>query len=170
MKITCKLQAIVTLAILFIMGCSAGQSPVTPGTDPSLTGQNSISHTNRTVWGYWNIRIEQGSNPVNILPNRDAELHLNIVSLLEVSPCNNCLSISNVSILPDNILQCDFQLKHPFTDAPNLTGFDVRAVLVTDGDTLFESNDLLASLNGSNPCFIQSQRYARMGQTCRWIR
>jgi len=162
MKITCKFQSVIILGVLLIMGCSAGQSPITPGTDPSLTGQNSIGHTNRTVWGYWNIRIEQGSKPVNILPNRDAELHLNIVSLLEVSPCNNCLSISNVYILPDNILQCDFQLKHPFTDAPNLTGFDVRAVLVTDGDTLFESNDLLASLNGSNPYFIDPDGYTSL--------
>jgi len=147
---------VVFVLLLTFIGCSSEQSPVTPG---PITPQQSINHSNRTVWGYWNIRIDPATEAVNITPDRDIAMHFNVVRLLEVDPCTDCLSLQNLSFLPENIIQCDFQLRHPFPGILKLTGFDVRGILVTDPDTLFPASYRLASLNGSNPALIDPDGY-----------
>ncbi len=150
-----KIQILIILVILSAFaGCSTGQSPVTPDTGLELVSQNSGIKSNRTIWGYWTIRIDPNSETFEILPDREVGSHFNVVRLLEVNPCTHCLSISNLSWLPNNIVQCDFKLKHPFPGLVKLTGFDVRGVLVTDGDTLFPASNRFVSLDGSNPTLI----------------
>ncbi|GAJ00406.1 unnamed protein product, partial [marine sediment metagenome] len=99
---------------------------------------------------------------LEIVPDREVDLHFNVVRLLEVDPCTDCLSINNLSWLPNNIVQCDFQLKHPFPDMLKLTGFDVRGVLVTDGDTFFPENNRFVSLDGSNPYLLNPDGYTAL--------
>jgi len=156
-----QLTLVFVLLVTFI-GCSSGQSPVIPDTTTEQVSRNSDQNTNRTVWGYWNIRIDPLTETVNIVPDRDVAMHLNVVRLLEVEPCTDCLRISNLSCLPDNIIQCDFQLEHPFADAVKLTGFDIRGVLVTDGDTLFPVNNRFVTLDGSNPTLINPDGYTAL--------
>ena len=149
-----RIQIILAVVLLAFVGCSSGQSPVTPSSGSEQVSQNSGNQSNRTIWGYWTIRIDPDSETVEILPDREAGSHFNVVRLLEVSPCTTCLKIDNLSWLPNNIVQCDFQLTHPFPGLLKLTGFDVRGVLVTDGDTLFPANNRLVSLDGSSPYLI----------------
>jgi uncharacterized delta-60 repeat protein len=59
-------------------------------------------------------------------------------------------------------VQCDFQLRHPYPGNLKLTGFDVRGVLVTDGDTLFPVSNRLVSLDGSNPTLIDPDGYTAL--------
>ncbi len=158
-----KIQILIILVILSaFVGCSTGQSPVTPVTGSELVSQNTNNQSNRTIWGYWAIRIDPDSETFEIVPDRGAGSHFNVVRLLEVSPCTDCLSISNVSWLPDNIVQCDFQLRHPFPGLVKFTGFDVRGVLVTDGDTLFPANSRFVSLDGSNPALIKPDGFTNL--------
>ena len=124
--------------------------------------QDSGNESNRIIWGYWTIRIDPDNESVEIVPDRQAGLHFNVVRLLEVSPCTDCLSIGNLLWLPGNIVQCDFQLTHPFPGLVKLTGFDVRGVLVTDGDTLFPGSNRLASLDGSNPTLINPDGFTNL--------
>ncbi len=145
-----------------IVGCSSGQSPVTPENGSELVAQNSEYKSNRTIWGYWTIRIDPMSETIEILPDREVGSHFNVVRLLEVNPCTDCLGIGNVSWLPGNILQCDFILTHPFPGMLKLTGFDVRGVLVTDGDTLFPANNRFVSLDGSNPHLLNPDGFTNL--------
>ncbi len=157
-----RIQIFLAIVLLAFVGCSTGQSPVTPETGPELVSQNIGNQSNRTIWGYWTIRIDPDSESIEIVPDREAGSHFNVVRLLEVDPCTNCISIGNVSWLPDNILQCDFQLRHPFPGLVKFTGFDVRGVLVTDGDTLFPGSNRLVSLDGSSPTLINPDGYTNL--------
>ncbi len=158
-----RIQIFLAIVILtMIVGCSSGQSPVAPDTGLELVAQNSEYKSNRTIWGYWTIRIDPESESVEIVPDRGAGSHFNVVRLLEVSPCTHCLSISNLSWLPNNIVQCDFNLTHPFPGLIKFTGFDVRGVLVTDGDTLFPGSNRFISLDGSNPTLVNPDGFTNL--------
>ena len=158
-----RIHIVLTMVILSVLiGCSSGHSPVTPAPDPVQLFPNSVNHSNRTVWGYWTIKLDPDNGSIEIVPDRDASLHFNVVRLLEVQPCTDCLTIKNLSWLPGNMLQCDFQLRHPFPGNVKLTGFDVRGVLVTNADTLFPVSDRWASLDGSNPVLINPDGYTSL--------
>jgi len=150
-----QLTLVFVLLVTFL-GCSSHQSPVTPDT---ITSLQSINPSNRTIWGYWNIKIDPLTETVNIIPDRDVAMHFNVVRLLEVDPCSDCLTIKNLEFLSGNILECDFQLRHPFPGILKLTGFDVHGVLVTDGDTLFPVGNRLVSLDSSNLRLIDPDGY-----------
>ncbi len=158
-----RIQIILAFVILSaFVGCSSGQSPVNPVSSPDQVSQNSVNKSNRTIWGYWTIRIDPDSETIEILPDREVGLHFNVVRLLEVEPCTDCLSISNLFWLPNNIVKCDFQLKHPFPDLVKLTGFDVRGVLVTNGDTHFPASNRFVSLDKSNPILQTPDGYTAL--------
>ncbi len=157
--------------LVLIAGCGKFTDPVenpvvSDGELSTVNPANDIqpgrAADNRILWGYWTIRIDPDSESIEIVPDREAGSHFNVVRLLEVDPCTDCLSISNLSWLPNNIVQCDFQLRHPFPGNVKLTGFDVRGVLVTDGDTLFPANNRFVSLDGSNPALINPDGYTNL--------
>jgi len=158
-----RIQIILAIVILSVfVGCSSGQSPVAPDAGVGQVAQNSENWSNRTVWGYWTIRIDPDNEMVEIMQDREAGSHFNVVRLLEVTPCTDCLSIGNLSWLPNNIVQCDLQLKHPFPGLVKYTGFDVRGVLVTDGDTLFPVSNRFVSIDGSNLTLIDPDGYTAL--------
>jgi hypothetical protein len=55
---------------------------------------------------------------------------------LMVSPCENCLEIGGIFVDKYNSLNVKFRMRHPFTNItarPDLHGFDVRLILITEG-------------------------------------
>jgi len=158
-----RIQVLLAFALLLaFVGCSSEKSPTTPNPAPQHPPQLSENISNRTVWGYWNIKFDPDCEAVEIIPVRDMASHFNVLRLLEITPCTDCLSIKNLSFLPDNIVQCDFQLRHPFPGLDKFTGFDVRGVLVTNGDTTFPEINRLASLDGSNPILLNPDGFTAL--------
>jgi len=158
-----RIQIVLALALLLtFVGCSSGKSPVAPTFAPEQRSQVTGSYSNRTVLGYWTVKIDPDSESVEIIPDREMASHFNVVRLLEVDPCTDCLKIENLSFLPGNTLQCDFELRHPFPGLDKFTGFDVRGVLVTDGDTFFPEDNRLASLDGTNPILLNPDGYTAL--------
>ncbi len=162
-----KLLLVIILSAVLVTGCGKSTDPSQAPIDPqspaaSAASKDFNSNGNRTIWGYWTIRIDPESETIEIVPDRGAGSHFNVVRLLEVDPCTDCLSIGNVSWLPGNIVQCDFQIRHPFPGLIKFTGFDVRGVLVTDGDTLFPESNRFVSLDGSNPRLMEPDGYTTL--------
>jgi len=158
-----KYQFLLAFFILIVfVGCSSGQSPIAPTPDSDQLSLNPVNQSNRIVWGYWIIRIDPGTETIEIAPDREADMHFNVVRLLEVEPCTDCLTIKNLFWQPNDILQCDFQLRHPYPALLGLTGFDVRGVLVTECDTLFPASNRYVSLNGSRPTLINPDGYTAL--------
>jgi hypothetical protein len=125
---------------LLLVGCSgkSADSPVSP--DPSTTRpqtSQSFVSDNRYLLGYWDFFVSEDLQSVEIVPRRLAELHLNAVKFLEVSPCTDCLQLYSAKVVPQKILRLTLVLKHPFPGNNKLTGFDVRGIFITGADYSF---------------------------------
>jgi hypothetical protein len=66
---------------------------------------------------------------------------MNVVKLLEVSPCTNCLNIGNIHLLPNGDVSVDISLRHPYMDA-RYTGFDVRGIIMFPASQYIPDNDI----------------------------
>lgn len=144
------------LLLLLIISCSSNTFPVIPDENDitliPVKNHNSIADTfynptdenpYRNVFGAWRIHIDKNNLNAEIIPARNAKAIGNIFDsdlsqFLTVSPCANCLAISNVQLYSWrysslNIL-IDFRMIHPFSNIatrPDLHGFDVRLIFVT---------------------------------------
>ncbi len=133
---------LVFLALLFgALGCSGSSAPTQPSVLYPKVQTDSGSPNNRYFWGAWEISVSRDHLSAEAVPVRTGAMHLNAVKLLEKYPCTDCLKISNLVPYPDNRLSADLTLVHPFPGMPQLTGFDVRGVFVTDADYHFPESD-----------------------------
>jgi len=126
------------LLILLVASCSGGGS-ASPIDAPLEQHQSVFSATpqNRYTWGFWKIQISADHQNAEVIPARAAEMHLNVVRLLEETACTNCLTINNVTLYPANELAVDLTLKHPFAGYINYTAFDVRGIFISPSDYTF---------------------------------
>jgi len=133
--------------VLFIAGCSSHSNysdPITPGsTIPTSFQPNAAQavQTGHNLWAYSEISIDPITLSSTITPIRDAAAHFNILAFLEQSPCNDCLKISMITLTPDGDLLVEITVEHPF-DTQNLTGFDVRGIVMLAGSHNFPEADL----------------------------
>ncbi len=154
-------------SLLASCGRSPGGNPVQPpgtqSSSDSISTQSACpTENNRHLWGWWNIRILPESGDVEIVPIRSAEMHLNVVRLLEVDPCNSCLNIEDVKLHPGNELTCRVWIKHPLAPTKNLCAFDVRGVFVTGADYNFAGSGRMVSLGKDYPSLIDPDGYAAL--------
>ena len=156
------------LAVLvFILGCSGSRSnPVSPSQDPSMpfAGTPKVSQViqnNRHIWGVWSVEVDPAIGAVNVSPMRSAEMHMNMVHMMEVAPCNDCIKIKINSFSPPTV-SLNLTLKHPAKDNLNLTGFDVRGIFISKGEYLFPEGNRLVSLSGQYPVLTQPDGYTSL--------
>ncbi len=126
----------VFLAAAILTGCAGSgvQEPITP----SSSVANAVADAgNRYVWGLWNVRISADRERVEVIPCRNADMHFNVLRLLEVTPCHTCLTIENIHPAGPNELQADVRLAHPFPGLIKYTGFDVRGIFIAQTDFTF---------------------------------
>jgi hypothetical protein len=124
------------LAVLILAGCggAGGKSPVVPS---SAEAQIVESAGNRLLWGIWDVYISADRRNAEVVPIRAADMHLNVVRFLEVTPCKTCLTIENLHVTGTNELEADVTLTHPFPGLLKYTGFDVRGIFISGADFTF---------------------------------
>ena len=110
---------VVLFALLLLIGCGKSHGPIASGVDgddmSATTPRSSHSGTgNRIVWGLWKISISADRSTVDVVPDRTGGMHFNLVRLLEVHPCSDCLRFSNVKLFPNGELSVDLTVIHPF--------------------------------------------------------
>ncbi len=109
----------------------------------------STLQSNSHVWGLWQVNFSEDHLSAEIKPLRSVDMHLNATEFLENQPLAKCLTIDSISILNSGALEVAITLWHPFPGNYNLTGFDVRGVVITDSDYYFpENNKNIAWDNG----------------------
>jgi len=126
---------IVPLVLLLMSGCGGGEGPLNPSSEPpELSG---IHHgpangddSNRHLWGLWTISLSGDHQTLEISPLRSAGMHVNLVGMLETSPCDDCLTFENFKSYPPDGIAFNLTLEHPIEDNLNLTGFDVRGIFL----------------------------------------
>jgi len=126
----------VFLAAAILIGCAGTgvREPITPS--PPVA--NAVADaSNRHVWGLWDVRISADHQTAEVVPWRNADMHLNVVRLLEVTPCKTCLTIGNIHPSGPDELEADVTVTHPFPGLLKYTGFDVRGIFIAQTDFTF---------------------------------
>jgi len=150
-------SAAVTALLLFIVfsGCSSPEPISAP--IPDLDGplaRDSADLTGYYPWGFWDFQIARDGSSYEVVPNRSANsemwgYHMNVVKFLEVSPCDTCLKIGDIELLPNGDVSVDITLRHPFMDR-KYTGFDVRGIVMFPASQYYP-DDNIRELIGLNP-------------------
>ena len=81
--------------------------------------------------------ISADRTSVEMIPARTADLHLNVVKLLEGKACDDCLKLGELFITSNDRLIIELTLTHPYHGMLKFSGFDVRAIVITPCDYNF---------------------------------
>jgi len=155
----------ISISILSCAG-SGDTSPVvpsensTPGTTIAVQTDNQAP-TNRYMWGFWNVHIDSENEP-ELTYLHTAAMHFNVVRLLEVTPCSNCLTFKNFLFHGDDTFDIDLQLRHPFPGAGRYTGFDVRGLFMTNADYTFPLAGRSVSFTGENAKLLNADGFTQL--------
>jgi hypothetical protein len=152
-----KTQIYFALLIIF-SGCSNSRAVTSPSLDfGTLTCESSSQFPGYIPWGFYDLEIARDGSYADVVPNRSANgtsnmwgNHLNVVKLLEIDPCTDCLQLSNIHLLPNGDVSIDISLRHPYTD-PRWTGFDVRGIIMFPATQYIPDNNIREQM-GLAPC------------------
>ncbi len=154
-----SIPAILVL-ILILSGCAGSDiQPVIPPSDEAiLTHSSNEALNSHSLWGYWQCALDNETHKIAAVPARTALLHINAAG-----PLNSTLGMSvtidpGESDFPNGLFVLTVDLTHPFADSDNLTGFDVRGIMVTTAG--LTAGDL--PLPGENdPKILNADGYTR---------
>ncbi len=127
---------------MLISGCG-GSGPTAPDllNEGSSTSGNQSSSNGRYTWGMYDITIDTGGMTSEIVPQRNLEIHYNVLQMLEGWGCLNCVRLTNLYWSNNQTLVVEVTIEHPANpDRLDLTGFDVRGVAIFDAETSFPNH------------------------------
>ncbi len=143
--------AVLLITVSTLAGCGKSQSPLETSISSATLPQPTISDnfqsnannlsadTGRITWGIWNISIPADRSTVEIVPDRSSNMHLNLVRMLEVNPCEDCLSVE-IEPQSNNVINAALTLEHPINYNHKLTGFDVRGIFISPSNYVFPTD------------------------------
>jgi hypothetical protein len=153
--------AFTLLFAAFLFGCSDSidKNPLSP--QNPLTTQSAPT-SNRHLWGFWQIDIAADRQTAQITSARSSEMHLNVVRLLETSPCTTCLKIGNIKIVEPYVLKADLTITHPLPGLLKFTGFDVRGIFISQGNYTFPVSGKIFAFGTDVPTLLNPDGYTSL--------
>ncbi len=125
---------LIVAVVAAFVGCS--NNPAGPENQEGMSPTYAIaqgSDNGSVLWGLWTIVLDPADPQV--IPLRTAEFNLNILCFLEPPALANLQLISGPNIHPDpQVADVTIGLKHPFVGLTEFTGFDVKGIVVTNGN------------------------------------
>ena len=149
---------LIILACAVMLGCS--NSPVTP-TDTQV--QENISSSAPTesphsLAGYYLLSYDTETGDLDVIPLRTAEVHLNMVGVLNSTMGVSVAGVPSEHDPPNGIFVFDVTLTHPFETKSQFSGFDVKGIFITDGDKVIDGLNF-ADLNDTR--LLNADGYTR---------
>lgn len=124
--------------------CASNNSAPTVPSQPDTVSNRYTSSFSHNLWLYREILIDPVTLNTEILPARDVTPHWNILSWLETSPCTDCFKLAGITPKGNGVLQISIEITHPFVN-PLFTGFDVRGIVMFEGNQTFPAGGLVTS-------------------------
>lgn len=151
---------ILSIAVMLASGCSGSRGPVDPA-KPDPVRDPVSAHSDRILLGLWEVRVAEDHKSAEVSLLRGAQMHLNIVRLLEIAPCTDCLSIGNLQPVPHKPMQltADLTLRHPYANLLKLTAFDVRGIFIAGSDYTFASSGRKVAWGDTVPRLMNPDGY-----------
>ena len=148
--------------ILFAVSCADSGNPSAPGVDNSPTldlKDTPAAGTVHSLWGLWTFIVDPDSGTVDIVPLRTADVHINILPILE-PPANTKLSGSNISFDPP-VLSVDLSIEHPFPGYSEFSAFDMAGIIITNGSVSGFSDPALVMAGEGDSRLLNPDCYTR---------
>jgi hypothetical protein len=121
------------IAAMIALGCGGNPGPAEPGVDLTPAAQAETPANNHQCLGYYLLAVDTENRSVDLLPLRTADLHLNMVTVLNTTLGVQAVSVPSDADPPNGIFAFDITLVHPFGTKTQLAGFDVKGILITPG-------------------------------------
>ncbi|HEX9744081.1 MAG TPA: hypothetical protein VGB30_01530 [bacterium] len=144
-------------AILFILlllaGCARGNSVVPEINQPpdvEFTSRGAEVHDPHMLSGEWDLYFNESHDRADVVPKRAGRFHLNALKFLE-EYCEDCLKITSIQNNGDSTINLNVQIRHPFPDNPEYTGFDVKGIIMFNGswESKWKSHTSFPFYNGT---------------------
>jgi len=164
MNRTAVLCAALMVAALVVFGCSQGAvNPLTPGPDTTPGASRADNGVQTQLWGYYDIYLDLEAGTAEAVVNRNVTFAVNIVNILNKHPQALGVTFNGKHIAPDELLvDLSISITHPFSGNPGLNGYDVRGILVCDGQGTMQYNtDLVYPVNGTDQFMLNADGYSR---------
>jgi len=122
------------IVMMMLAGCAhLREAPVVPSSNEVPVAVRAVNYFNpHHLWGEWTFYIPASHDRVDVVPRRNARLHLNALKFLE-SYCSDCLKVTSIVNNGDSTIDLGVRIKHPFAGHPEYTGFDVKGVIMFQG-------------------------------------
>ncbi len=122
------------LLILAIASCQSNPTIPDNESDSLFTfdsgQQQAQSHM---CLGWYQFQIDKGSQTIDVIPLRSNQLHLNVTGILNTTMGVSAVGVPSEHDPPNGLFVFDVTLTHPFGTKPQLSGFDVKGILMTPG-------------------------------------
>ena len=93
-------------------------------------------------YGYIFVDPDHPDGPqVEVIPVRAGEFHLNVLKLLELTPCDDCFKVVGIDYPEPDLLDLDIRIDHPMPDL-DYSAFDMRAIIMFNGSREFPTSGL----------------------------
>ncbi len=143
------------IALMILAGCAhLREGPTAPGIDvraPEISG--AFDGSPYQLWGEWTFYIPATHDRVDVVPRRQARLHLNALKFLE-DYCEDCLQITKITNNGDGTIDLTVKIAHPFKGFPQYTAFDVRGIIMFNGTFEWSYYSSGYEMPLPNPCMI----------------
>jgi len=149
-------------------GCGSTSDPISTDTSTPVTRiSDNTEYSGRYLLGIWDVQVSEDRETVVVIPDRETSSHYNVLWLIENWQCSNCFKIEFEEFSEPNYWKTDIQILHPMSGTPypdNLryTGFDVRAVLMTDSNYEFHGSGVSMSVGNEHVRMIDNDGYTTL--------
>jgi hypothetical protein len=132
MKTNNFLLVLVPVILLLLAGCQG--NPAVPGPEQNLVpARPELSTQPHQFLGYFDLVVDNQAQSVELIPVRAADLHLNVTGIFNGLNSVGVVFHPELSDLPNGLVVVDLIITHPFVVNPELSVFDMKAVLYSAG-------------------------------------
>ena len=149
---------VLSVIIAIAVGCS-GSDPIAPSASSPSHSTSRSQSPNRAIISVGQVMISADRTSVEMIPARTADLHLNVVKLLEGKACDDCLKLGDFFITSNDRLIIELTLTHPYHGMLKFSGFDVRAIVITPCDYNFPVAGHAISWDGDHMRLLNPDGY-----------
>jgi len=120
-------------------GCS-GDPVTTPSENQEINKHIEAGCCNsHNLLGYYELSIDSGNMGVEVVPVRTADIHINVVGVLNNTMGVGAAMVPGESDPANGLFVLDITMTHPFGLQEQFAGFDVKGILITPGTLTFSS-------------------------------
>jgi len=137
------------VALLLSISCVGVNPATSPAVPTSVASRESspgslIRQGGHFLWASYLVYYDPAGTVMETVPQRAASAHWNVLTFLEQGTWPNCITLQGITPNPDGSYDVYVNIKHPFF-SPNLTGFDVRGIVMFNGSHQFPASGLSTS-------------------------